>query len=75
MLGEKKRNERQASALDGIPCGSTYPKCKFIKDAYVAKANIPANESDIEILEGKKSECEEKKMSYDAVEAQKHIDR
>ena len=54
LLGEKKRNERQASALDGIPCGSTYPTCKFIKDAYVAKANIPANETDIEILEGKK---------------------
>ena len=75
LLGEKKRNERQASALDGIPCGSTYPTCKFIKDAYVAKANIPSNDSDIEILEDKKSECQEKKVSYDADEAQRHVDR
>ena len=27
--------------LEGIPCGTSYPTCKFIKDAHVAVATIP----------------------------------
>ena len=50
--GDKSRNERQASILDGIPCGTQYPSCKFIKDAYVAKANIPGNDENIDSLLG-----------------------
>tara|TARA_R110000824_G_scaffold160957_7_gene336019 strand:- start:7660 stop:10809 length:3150 start_codon:yes stop_codon:yes gene_type:complete len=33
--------ERKAKLLDGIPCGSEYPQCKFIRDANVAVANLP----------------------------------
>ena len=33
--------ERKSQLLDGIPCGTDYPQCKFIKDANVAVANLP----------------------------------
>ena len=33
--------ERKAKLLDGIPCGTDYPQCKFIRDANVAVANLP----------------------------------
>lgn len=33
--------ERKSRLLDGIPCGTEYPQCKFIKDANVAVANLP----------------------------------
>ncbi len=31
--------------LEDIPCGSSYPACKFIRDAHVASATIPEVES------------------------------
>ena len=71
----KERDERQAAILEGIPCGNSYPTCKFIKDAYVAKARLPSAEEQLSGLGTKKSECEEKKASFDADEAQTHIDR
>ena len=37
--------------LDGIPCGTSYPTCKFIKDAHVAVATIPEVKSEVEELE------------------------
>ena len=33
--------ERKSQLLEGIPCGTDYPQCKFIKDANVAVANLP----------------------------------
>jgi len=33
--------ERKSHLLDGIPCGTDFPQCKFIKDANVAVANLP----------------------------------
>lgn len=72
---DKDRDERQASILEGIPCGTSYPSCKFIKDAYVAKARLPSIEEELESLGGKKAECQEKKSSYDAAEAQSYVDK
>ena len=37
--------------MDGIPCGTSYPTCKFIKDAHVAVATIPEVKSEVEELE------------------------
>ena len=37
--------------LEDIPCGSSYPACKFIRDAHVASATIPEVESKISDLE------------------------
>jgi len=36
--------------LDDIPCGSSYPVCKFIRDAHVATATIPEVETKMDKL-------------------------
>jgi exonuclease SbcC len=41
--------------LEDIPCGTTYPACKFIRDAHVATAVIPETESKIEELQDRLS--------------------
>ena len=33
--------EKKSKLLDGIPCGTDFPQCKFIRDAHVAVANLP----------------------------------
>jgi len=38
--------DKKAVLLDGIPCGDSFPKCKFIRDANVAVANRDSIESD-----------------------------
>ena len=45
---ELGRNNDKTKILSQIPCGSSYPTCKFIKDAYAAKAKIPSNEKEID---------------------------
>ena len=37
--------------LDDIPCGTSFPTCKFIKDAHVAVATMPEFKVEIEALE------------------------
>ena len=37
--------------LEDIPCGSSYPACKFIRDAHVASATIPEVVSSVTQLE------------------------
>tara|TARA_R110002020_G_scaffold100205_1_gene237151 strand:- start:1275 stop:4265 length:2991 start_codon:yes stop_codon:yes gene_type:complete len=49
--GELSRNHDRVRLLEGIPCGTEFPTCKFIKDAYVSKATIPSNRQKIENLE------------------------
>jgi predicted phosphodiesterase len=36
--------------LEDIPCGSSFPTCKFIRDAHVASATIPEVESKVDDL-------------------------
>lgn len=38
---EIKRNSSKKKLLEGIPCGTQFPKCKFIRDANVAVAHLP----------------------------------
>lgn len=33
--------EKSSNLLGEVPCGDEYPQCKFIKDAFEAKKNIP----------------------------------
>jgi len=51
------RDEKKGTLLDGIPCGTQYPKCKFIRDAHVAVANLPENEKVITEIRGKVAEA------------------
>ena len=41
LLSEIKNIEKKSKLLDGIPCGTDFPECKFIRDANVAVANLP----------------------------------
>ena len=72
---EKRENERQAKILDDVPCGSSYPSCKFIKDAYVAKANLPSNEEALKLLDEHQSMLGEKREALDPDDAQVNIDK
>jgi len=49
--GDLERNINRVQLLSGIPCGTEFPTCKFIKDAYVSRATIPSNKQKIEIFE------------------------
>ena len=46
-----KREGKQTSLLDGIPCEDKFPTCKFIHNANKAKTRIPLLESSIMVLE------------------------
>lgn len=48
---DHSRNAKRVQLLEGIPCGTSFPTCKFIKDALVAEANIPENKKRIASLE------------------------
>ena len=41
---------KKKKLLEDIPCGTSYPTCKFIRDAHVATATIPEMESKIDEL-------------------------
>ena len=52
--------EKKSKLLDGIPCGTEYPSCKFIRDANVAVANLShtaasrqASKTTVESIRGK----------------------
>ena len=36
-----KNQKKCASTLEVVPCGTQFPKCKFIKDSHIAKNKIP----------------------------------
>jgi len=58
LLSEIKQIEKKQSLLDNIPCGDTYPTCKFIKDAIVARANLPEYKKDNEKINNEISKLE-----------------
>lgn len=62
---DKSRNEKRVKLLDGIPCGTSFPTCKFIKDALVAEANIPENEKLIDTIQASIDLIDEQVASMD----------
>jgi DNA repair exonuclease SbcCD ATPase subunit len=40
-----KQQERSTKILDDVPCGDSFPKCKFIKDAYLIRQKIDSQRS------------------------------
>jgi exonuclease SbcC len=47
---------KKEKLLDGIPCGTSYPTCKFIRDAHVSVATMPELDLDIEDMSTKLSD-------------------
>jgi len=47
MDNEYKTMSRKMKLLDEVPCGDSFPKCQFIKDAHTASVQLPSLEIDI----------------------------
>jgi len=47
---ELQNHESRVKLLEDIPCGTSFPKCKFIRDAYVSRASIPNSRQNIQNL-------------------------
>jgi DNA repair exonuclease SbcCD ATPase subunit/DNA repair exonuclease SbcCD nuclease subunit len=52
--------EKKSHLLEGIPCGTEYPQCKFIRDAHVAVTNLPQVDKEHKSLNIKMSVVEKK---------------
>ena len=47
---EINRKENKIKLLQEVPCGDSFPECKFIKDAYHAKITIEEDENSLAVL-------------------------
>ena len=78
LLSEKdelKRNKNKLQLLNGIPCGTSYPKCKFIKDAYISKATIPLNENEVSNLSDQVDDLNDDIEELNPTEVDDHINK
>ena len=58
------------TTLDDIPCGTSFQTCKFIKDAYAAKAQLPSDKEEVEVLLKEITELEDKVETLKPEEAE-----
>ena len=72
---ELQRNQNKLQLLNGIPCGTSFPKCKFIKDAYISKATIPLNEKEVENLSDQIEDLSDDIEEINPAEVEDHIDK
>lgn len=42
-----KSQKKSASTLEVVPCGDSFPTCKFIKDSHISKKRIPDQEENV----------------------------
>lgn len=62
------RLQKSIGNLNDIPCGDSFPKCKFIKDSYNDKSKLPDHMDRVELLEKEISELSviiEERESHD----------
>jgi DNA repair exonuclease SbcCD ATPase subunit/DNA repair exonuclease SbcCD nuclease subunit len=69
------RNQQKGKLLEGIPCGTEYPKCKFIRDAHVAVANLPANKELIHEIGEKVAALKVRVTDLEPERVQRHLSR
>ena len=72
LTSELQDIENKQKLLEGIPCGKSYPTCKFIKDAHVAAAtkDIVVNDrekADAELLSINISEVEQNLSDHNSM--------
>ena len=68
LESDLKSNSSKKKLLEGIPCGSAYPNCKFIRDANVAVAGLPLLKQDMDEISNKISEY---RVELDALEPER----
>ena len=72
---EYSRNKKKCQLLDGIPCGTSFPSCKFIKDAHVATAMLPVNEDELSNIEEKKTIFQEELAHLNPEKVNEHLQK
>jgi DNA repair exonuclease SbcCD ATPase subunit len=70
-----ERNKKKGKLLEGIPCGTEYPKCKFIRDAHVAVASLPVNEKLVREISEKVAALEVRVTDLEPERVQRHLRR
>jgi len=75
MDNNYKSLSKKLELLDEVPCGDSFPTCRFIRDAHVAQKELPALKMDIvsEIDDAKNHKA--KIVSVDSAEMIEVIDR
>tara|TARA_Y100001973_G_C5203460_1_gene339602 strand:- start:1465 stop:4617 length:3153 start_codon:yes stop_codon:yes gene_type:complete len=58
-------HKRKSSLLAEVPCGTSFPDCKFLKDAYSAKESLVSISSKLDATRASLSETQEKSSKYD----------
>jgi len=69
------RNKKKGKLLEGIPCGTEYPKCKFIRDAHVAVANLPTNEKNLREIRERVASLETQIVGLEPDRVRRHLSR
>lgn len=57
-LATHKQREKSLRILDDIPCGDSFPTCKFIKNAFQAKDELQSQEPKLDVLSQKLKDAE-----------------
>ena len=68
-----ERHRKKSALLEGIPCGDSFPSCKFIKDAHVAQTRIPISESQISEINDSLAALKEQLASYEPKKVEEHL--
>ena len=74
-IADYERKQKKGKLLEGIPCGTQYPTCKFIRDAHVAVANLPINESAIRKIKEKVTTLETQIVDLEPKRVQRYLIR
>lgn len=72
---ELERHQKKTKLLEGIPCGSSFPSCKFIKDAHVAKSRIPISEEQLVNIDNQVVALSEQLKELGPQKVQSHLDK
>ena len=72
---EYKSNSSKQKLLEGIPCGSQFPKCKFIRDANIAVSHLPAIQMEIDSANDKIASFEDSLKILNPEKIREHLSK
>jgi len=70
-----KNQEKSVKKLEGIPCGSQFPSCKFIKDSHKNKIKIDDQKDLISLLSSQARDARKRIKSLEVQELEEKIKR
>ena len=73
--GNVDRLKHKLSLLKEIPCGTQFPTCKFLKDAYDAQTRLPSVESTGKELQDKHSKLAKEVSEFDITQVNNQISK